>query len=971
VRVSLEPFPEEPPLSSQPAPPEAGEPASVDSAIRNPQSAFTRFGDYELLEEIARGGMGVVYKARQVSLNRTVAVKMILTGQLASAADVQRFRAEAESAARLQHPNIVAIHEIGQHEGQHYFSMDYVDGQNLAQLVGQKPMSPKQAAKYLETIAEAIHHAHQQGILHRDLKPSNILIDNLGQPRVTDFGLAKQIKGASDLTVSGQVLGSPNFMPPEQAAGKRGHVGPWSDVYALGAILFYMLTGRPPFAAETMAETLQLVANTEPLSPRLLSPGVPRDLETICLKCLEKESRLRYGTVRELADELGRFLRDEPILARPINRIEKTWRWCLRKPAVATAIGLVVALVLVIGVGSPIAVFRINQERLRAQADRKKAENEAFKSKQVARFLQDMLEGVGPSKALGRDTTMLKEILDKTAARLSQELASQPEAQIELLDVLARTYGDLGLYQQAAEMARESLRLARAHFGEEDLSVAQALLRLGEAQLHLGNFKEAEESIRAAQAMYRKLLGKEHAEVATSLDNLGIALCNEGKFPEAATLAREALEMRRKLLGNTNHEVVLSLNNLAFALQREGKLAEAESLSREAIATLKKLVGDEHPEVATFLDNLGLILCDEGKWAEAENAHREALAMRRKVLSDDHPDVAVSLHNLAVPLQRQGKLAEAETAVREALAIERKRLGEHPDVAFCLNTLALILKLEGKLAEAEETHREALAMRRKLLSDEHPDVAASLNGLAQVLDAQGKLVEGEELHREALAIVRKALGTNNTDFAFTLNKLSLNLQQQGKFEAAEAACREALAITRKLLGNVHPYTISVVDTLAFILEKEGKLTDAESLIRTQLTELRARPTADGPELAIVLARLASTLIAEKKFADAEEPARECLAIREKKLPDDWVTFDTRSVLGGTLLGQQKYAEAEPELLSGYEGMKQREAKVRGGNGEPRLREALQRLVQLYEATNRPEQAADWKNKLEEFDKSRK
>src|SRR5262249_6837990 len=278
--------------------------------------------------------------------------KMILAGQLASPADVQRFRAEAESAARLQHPNIVAIHEIGQHQGQHYFSMDFVEGQNLAEFVGQKPLPPKQAARYLKTIAEAIHYAHQQGILHRDLKPSNILIDPSGQPRVTDFGLAKQMKGDSDLTVSGQVLGSPNFMPPEQAAGKRLQIGPHSDVYALGAILFYMLTARPPFAAESMTETLQLVVNTQPPLPRLLSPGVPRDLETICLKCLEKEARNRYASAQELGDELDRVLHDEPILARPINRIEKSWRWCRRNPVVASFAGASAVLLLAVAIGS-------------------------------------------------------------------------------------------------------------------------------------------------------------------------------------------------------------------------------------------------------------------------------------------------------------------------------------------------------------------------------------------------------------------------------------------------------------------------------------------------------------------------------------------------------------------------------------------------------------------------------------------
>jgi WD40 repeat protein/tetratricopeptide (TPR) repeat protein/tRNA A-37 threonylcarbamoyl transferase component Bud32 len=367
VRVSLEPFPEE--LSPSPLTSRERHDAFGDSALRIPHSALNRFGDYELLEEIARGGMGVVYKARQISLNRTVAVKMILTGQLASPADVQRFRAEAESAARLQHSGIVAIHEIGQHNSQHYFSMDYVEGQNLAEFVGQKPLPPKQAAKYLKTIAEAIHYAHEHGILHRDLKPSNILIDQAGQPRVTDFGLAKQMKGDSDLTLSGQVLGSPNFMPPEQAAGKRGQIGPHSDVYALGAILFYMLAARPPFAAESMTETLQLVINNEPPSPRLLNPSVPRDIETICLKCLSKEPHLRYTSPLELAEDLGRFLKDEPVLARPVGAGGKAWRWCRRNPVVASFAGATAVLLVAVAVGSPIAALRINREKGLAQAN--------------------------------------------------------------------------------------------------------------------------------------------------------------------------------------------------------------------------------------------------------------------------------------------------------------------------------------------------------------------------------------------------------------------------------------------------------------------------------------------------------------------------------------------------------------------------------------------------------------------------
>jgi WD40 repeat protein len=299
-------------------------------------AVFHSFGDYELLEEIARGGMGVVYRARQVSLNRIVAVKVLLSGLLASPEFVKRFRAEAAAAASLQHPNIVAIHEVGFREGQHFFAMDYVLGSSLANLTRDGPLSGRRAAGYVKTVAGAIHYAHEHGILHRDLKPANVLIDENDQPRVTDFGLAKDLHKQMDLTLSGQVLGSPSYMSPEQAGAWRGKVGVRSDVYSLGAILYHLLTGRPPFAADTVAKTLHQVQNDEPPSPRLLNPAVPRDLETICLKCLEKEPDRRYGTAQDLADELGRFLDRKPILARPVSRPEKVWRWCRRNPVIAT-----------------------------------------------------------------------------------------------------------------------------------------------------------------------------------------------------------------------------------------------------------------------------------------------------------------------------------------------------------------------------------------------------------------------------------------------------------------------------------------------------------------------------------------------------------------------------------------------------------------------------------------------------------
>jgi predicted Ser/Thr protein kinase len=332
--------------------------------------AFT-LGDYEILNEIARGGMGVVYRARQISLNRVVALKVVLHGPFASEEFRQRFRTEAQAVAGLRHPNIVSIYEAGEHEGNPYLAMEYVEGKNLAEVVGDKPLSCRRAAQYVRAIAEGVRHAHEAGVLHRDLKPSNVLLDAQEQPRITDFGLAKLLNSDAEITTTGQVLGSPSHMPPEQALSNFRTVGPAGDIYSLGAMLYHLVTGRPPFQGETLQEVLLQVAASEPRPPREVNANVPLDLQTICLKCLQKDPHQRYASADEVANELRRFLNGEPIRARPVGWLEQTFRWCRRKPALASAFGVAVASLLVIAIGSPIAMIRLERERKAAEAARK------------------------------------------------------------------------------------------------------------------------------------------------------------------------------------------------------------------------------------------------------------------------------------------------------------------------------------------------------------------------------------------------------------------------------------------------------------------------------------------------------------------------------------------------------------------------------------------------------------------------
>jgi len=473
------------------------------------------FGDYEIVDVLGRGGMGVVYRAYHRKTSRSVALKMILRGVSESEEAIARFRNEAKSAAQLNHPNIVPVYDVGEFNGQHYFSMALVDGESLSERLASRPLAGREAAVLLKTIADAIETAHQAGIIHRDLKPSNILIDGDGLPKVTDFGLARRTESSSGLTVTGQLMGTPSYMSPEQACGDSACVDARSDIYALGAILYTTLTGRPPFQAASVVETVRQVLDEDPVEPRVLNSDIERDLETICLKCLSKDPLQRYATAQDLSDELSRFLDGHAIHARPLNRVMRFWRLCRRKPLVSTlTAGFMASLIA----GTVVSLHFAMLARERADMAERQQHLALSSLEAVIDTVQHKLREVPQARDLRREILIgALEKLELASGEFRQQRRADRNTAIALVD-LGRLHVELGDEQglNAEDKAAQNLEAAARIFDEliaddgKDADLLNdkcfALAELGNFWLDTGQFAAATSPLKRAVAIRRRLI---------------------------------------------------------------------------------------------------------------------------------------------------------------------------------------------------------------------------------------------------------------------------------------------------------------------------------------------------------------------------------------------------------------------------------------------------------------------------------
>ncbi len=756
--------------------------ARVDLAIS--ERAGSVIGPYKLLEQIGEGGMGVVFMAEQTQpIERTVAMKIIKPG-MDTRHVIARFEAERQALAMMDHPNIAQVLDAGTTEsGRPYFVMELVKGVSITRYCDDRCLPVRARLKLLLPVCQAVQHAHQKGIIHRDIKPTNILVaeyDDRAVPKVIDFGVAKatiqKLTERTMFTEFGQVVGTVEYMSPEQAKFNQLDVDTRSDIYSLGVLLYELLTGSTPFERQRLRDTafdevLRIIREEEPPTPsaRLsvcsslpsiaanrqtesarLRKEVSGELDWVVMKALEKDRDRRYDSANHFAADIERHLSNETVEAVPASALYRIRKF-VRRHKLGVAAGTAVSAALLLGIaGTTGGMIWALRERKAAQTNAALATTQAERSDQVARFLADMLQGVAPSVAIGRDTTLLREIVAETADRIDKDLVDQPEVQVALYITLGKVYFALQRYQEMEANARRTLQLSRATYGEENTATADALVQLGWSQLFLRNISDGDAVMRHAIAMQRKVRGAGSAEEADALCVLSDLLRNEWdsggdrrvKLSEAESLARAGLAIRRKRFGNERGETAWGLHTLAVVLweeQTEGKLAEAESTIREGIAIRRTIFGEEHPFLAWDYKVLGKILYSKHKLNEAEECVLKALATMERIDGKGKLNQMDMRATLGQIFRERGKLAEAETQYREAVEIGSKEVGpSFLDLPIYLTPLAQILAEQGKLAEARATSQRAVDICKQYPDRVYPTIEtnaiAELRYIASRLD---------------------------------------------------------------------------------------------------------------------------------------------------------------------------------------------------------------------------------------------
>jgi non-specific serine/threonine protein kinase/serine/threonine-protein kinase len=859
--------PERPPLPGPGAilrrPPDEPEPGvgvpredRVSSAPTDtaPQGGAAReaFGPYRLLQKIGEGGMGEVWLAEQTEpIRRKVALKVIKAG-MDTKQVIARFEAERQALALMDHPGIAKVFDAGETpRGMPYFAMEHVAGEAITTYCDRHRLSMPERLDLFARVCEAVQHAHQKGVIHRDLKPSNVMVTIQGDkpaPKIIDFGVAKataqRLTERTIFTELGMLIGTPEYMSPEQAEMTGLDVDTRTDVYALGVMLYELLTGALPFESKELREagfeeirrrirevdpprpstrvrtlgarSTQAASNRR-TDPEKLASRLKGDLDWIVMKALEKDRTRRYGSASDLVADLERHLQDLPVLAGPPGASYRAGKFVRRHRfgvtiASAAAMGMVV-----------LSIVMVVQAR--------KTARERDRAERVSGFLVDLFNVSDPGTARGNAITA-REVLDRGAERIDKELGNEPEVQAQLMLTMGWVYNNLGLYENAEPMMKRSVETRRRILGEDHPDTLEAIEGLACLYERQGHYAEAEKVGRMNVAARRRVLGEEHPATLHSMEHLAVVYERQGRYAEALKLDSEVFEADRRVLPENHERTVWAMQNVAADLEWLGRYSEAEKLFRQAFEIRRRNLGADHPDTLWIMNNMGQVATRLGKYDEAERILRETAETRRRVLGPEHPDTLVSLIDLGIACDRQGRAAEAEALFRQTYEAERRILGEdHANTLWARDRLAAAISEQGRMEEARGILVEVLEARRRVQGPENPGTMSTVSSLATVLDQQKHYEEAEKLFRQVLEFDRRVLGPDHPNTLYAKNNLGKVCAEQEHYDEADKLFREALEGDRRVLGPRHPNTLNVQLGLAGVVASRGGRAEALDLIR--------------------------------------------------------------------------------------------------------------------------------------------
>jgi non-specific serine/threonine protein kinase/serine/threonine-protein kinase len=773
-------------------------------------------GPYRLIRKLGEGGMGEVWLGEQTHpVRRHVALKVIRAG-MDTKEFIARFEAERQALAMMDHPAIAKVFDAGETNGLPFFAMEQVQGDPITNFCDAHTLTNEERIALFLLVCDGVQHAHEKGIIHRDLKPSNVLVAIQGErpaPKIIDFGVAKAIGGGltdkTMLTELGVLIGTPEYMSPEQADLRGLDLDTRSDVYALGVMLYELLTGALPFETKVLRsggfdEIRRRIREVEPprpstrvrtmgadsaerarhrkTDPAHLAKSLQGDLDWIVMKALEKERSRRYRSPSELAEDLGRCLRLEPVQAHAPSARYRAMKF-VRRHRLGVAAASMIALSLAGGaVASTVAMVRAHRAESRARAD-------AEAKGRVADFLKDLFKVSDPDTARGNNVTA-RELLDKAAGSIEGPLSAEPAVQAELAEIMGEVYVNLGLYARAEPLLRKAVEVRRRALGPEHVDTLDSMRQLANSTFHQGRYAEAEKLNSEALDTSTRVLGPEDPmAISCAMERAGI-LYREGRFADAEQLYSGTLEIQKRVLGPENVNTLACMGNLATVYSSQGRYAEAERLYDQTFEAMTRVLGPENSKTLMTMGSLVKTHLNLGRYVEAERLALQCLEIMKRVLGPDHPHTLTVMTNLALAYQGQSRYADAERLDSEILGIQKRVLGpEHDDVLWTMNNLALAYQSQGRYDEAERLHLQTLEIRRRVLGPTHPNTLASLYNLACIAAKRGD-------RTRAMSWLRQDVDGGDPDYETMAGDRELQSLHGPAFDALLAQVRRNAAAAR-------------------------------------------------------------------------------------------------------------------------------------------------------------------------------